>query len=340
MNLPKLTDFDFKGKRVLVRGDLDVPLKDGVVEDDTRIKESLPTIKYLLEEGAQVILLGHLGRPEGKVVEELSLKPVAEKIKELLSPQLQIVELTNCELGGFKGFGIGKNLTVLENLRFFPGEESNDPEFARKLASLGDFYVNEAFATSYRAHASIVGVPQLLPHAAGLHFASEVENLSRAIENPAKPLVVIIGGAKPETKLPMLEEFAKKADWVLVGGTLAKGNIEKKPQNVLSANLTNDGFDINEKSIEKFSGIIKTAGTIVWNGPMGKYEEEKWEVGTRKISQAIADSSAFKIVGGGDTIAALTKFNLIDKMGYVSTGGGAMLGFLAKGMLPGIEALK
>ncbi len=308
MKLPQLSDFNFQGKRVLVRGDLDVPLRDGAVTDDTRIRECLPTIKYLLEHGASVILMGHLDRPEGRVVEKLKMAPVQEKLTELLG---------------------SSNFTLRENLRFNPGEENNDPEFAKELASQGDFYVNEAFAASHRAHASVVGVPQLLPHCAGLHFVKEVENLSKVIENPQKPLVFVIGGAKPETKMPLVEEFKKKTDFVLVGGKLAASN-----------DLAKDGLDINSEAIQRFLEIIKTARTIVWNGPMGKYEDEKWQEGTRKIAVAIAQSPGFKVVGGGDTIAALTKFGLLVKMDYVSTGGGAMLEFLAKGTLPGIDALK
>lgn len=308
MNLPQLRDFDFKGKKVLVRGDLDVPLKNGVVIDDTRLRECLPTIKYLLDQQAKVILMGHLGRPDGKAVEELKMAPVRKRLTELLGTD---------------------NFTLLENLRFHPGEESNNPGFAKELASLGDFYVNEAFASSHRAHASIVGIPKLLPHCAGLHFQKEIENLSKAIDNPKKPLVFIIGGAKPETRLPLVEEFKKKADFVLVGGKLAE-----------KSDLTEDGLDINQGTVEKFKKIIMTAGTIVWNGPLGKVEDERWEVGTREIARAIAGCGGFKIVGGGDTIAALTKFGLIDKMDYVSTGGGAMLEFLAEGTLPGIEVLK
>ena len=193
-----------------------------------------------------------------------------------------------------------------------------------------------------------MGIPKFLPHAAGLHFASEVENLSKIIENPKKPLVFVIGGVKPETKLPMVVDFAKTADWVLVGGTLVQSSSRQRRDKVQSynlkckivyGNLTHGGFDIDEISIRKFSEIIKNAGTVVWNGPMGKYEGEKWETGTRKIAEAMASCLGFKVVGGGDTIAALTKFGLIDKMDYVSTGGGAMLEFLAKRTLPGIEAL-
>ena len=229
-------------------------------------------------------------------------------------------------------------------------------EFAKELASLGDFYVNEAFAASHRAHASIVGVPKLLPHCAGFHFASEVESLSKVLENPKRPFVFVIGGAKPETKLPMVAEFAKKANWVLVGGTLVQsakcppasdlqcraGKVQScnsRLKIIVCADLTSDGFDINTNSIKKFEEIIKNAGTVVWNGPMGKYEDEKFEAGTRKIAEAIAGFGGFGVVGGGDTIAALKKFGLLDKIDYVSTGGGAMLEFLAKGTLPGIKAL-
>lgn len=320
MKLPSLPDFDFQGKRVLVRCDLDVPLKNGVVEDDTRIRECLPTIEYLRQRGAKVILLGHLGRPRGRD-ETLSLAPVAQKLKELLNSKFEIQDL--------EVFQVSENLILLENLRFYSEEDNNDLEFSKELAKMGDFYVNEAFAASHREHTSIVGIPKLLPHAAGFHFAQEVKNLARAIENPPKPLVVIIGGAKPETKLPLVKEFKKRADTVLVGGKLAA-----------ASELTPDGLDINQETIEKFKKVIEGAGTIVLNGTMGKYEDLAAERGTKEIFGAVANSKAFKIAGGGDTIAALTKFQLLGKMDYVSTAGGAMLEFLAKGTLPGIEALK
>jgi len=309
MKLPALSDFNFSGKKVLVRCDF----------DGGRLKENLPTIRYLLKGGSkEVILMGHLGRPEGRVVEDLRLAPIEEKFRGLLD---------------------SKNIIFLENLRFDKREEENDEGFAKELAGMGDFYVNEAFASSHREHASIVGIPKFLPHCAGLRFASEVENLSKVLENPKKPLVFIIGGAKPETKLPLIAEFVRKADMVLVGGILPKFQ-NLKLKNVLFADLTEDGFDINSESISEFVEIIKKAGTVVWNGPMGKYEEPGGSEGTRRIGEAIANSDAFKVVGGGDTIAALKKFNLLDKMDYVSTGGGAMLEFLAKGSLPGITALK
>jgi len=277
----------------------------------------LPAVKYLLDNGAKkIILMGHLGRPEGRVVEDLKLAPVEKRFRELLD---------------------SKNIIFLENLRFDKREEENDAGFAKELAGLGDFYVNEAFASSHRQHASIVGIPKFLPHCAGFHFASEVENLSKILENPKRPLVFVIGGDKLETKLPLVVELAHFANSVLVGGALTQNmNIN----NVLFAKPTDDGFDISDDSIMKFGEIIKKAGTVVWNGPMGKFEDEKWEMGTRKIAEAIAGCGGFRVVGGGDTISALKKFNLIDKMDYVSTGGGAMLEFLAKGTLPGIEALE
>lgn len=351
-----------------MRGDLDVPLRqvqgEFSVEDDSRIRECLPSIKYLLDHAAKVILMGHSGRPEGQMVEGLKLAPMAEKIKQLFnsqfSPSAGPVPLWyragpvplwyraggfNFQLGGFSAYRISENLVLLENLRFYPGEENNDPQFAQALAVLGDLYVNEAFAASHREHASIVGVPKLLPHAAGFHFASEAEHLSKVLENPKRPLVLLVGGAKPETKLPLALEFAQKMDWVLIGGALAqsmkyKEQSDLKTKNILFASLTEDGFDIDGESIKKFSDIIKDAGTIIWNGPMGKYEEERWEAGTKRIAAEIAGCPAFKVVGGGDTIAALTKLNLIGKMDYVSTAGGAMLEYLLKGTLPGLEALK
>jgi len=339
INLPKLQDFNFKGKKTLVRLDLDIP-----AEDDFRLKAELPTIRFLSNQEAKMILMGHFGRPEGRVVEKLSLKPIALKIAKLLNLKFKIENLKNTfKIDDFLAFSLSEKLLFLENLRFYPGEEKNDLNFAQKLAKLGDFYVNEAFATSHREHASIVGIPKFLPHCAGFNFTKEVENLSKVLENPQKPVVFVIGGAKPETKLPLVTEFAKKTDWVLVGGllpTCSKFKIQSsKFKNIIWGELNKEGLDIDEKSIKKFKDIIKTAGTIVWNGPMGKFEEKKWEEGTRKVAEAIAQSSAFKVVGGGDTIAALNRFNLFSKIDFVSLGGGAMLEYLAKGNLPGIQAI-
>ncbi|MGB9637250.1 MAG: phosphoglycerate kinase [Microgenomates group bacterium] len=346
MRLPQLSDFSFQDRKVLVRSDFDVPLRQAqgklMVEDDSRILECLPTVEYLLEHNAkEIILMGHLGRPEGKVVGELSLKPVAEKLKELLNSKFKIQNSKfKCKIENFEAYLIDEKIILLENIRFDSREEGNDLGFAKELASLGDFYVNEAFAVSHREHASIVGIPKFLPHCAGLHFVREAESLSKVLENPKRPVVFVIGGAKPETKLPLIADFARIADTVLVGGTLCQmPNVKCQMSNVKCARLTKDGFDIDEESIKRFSEIIQRAGTVVWNGPMGKYEEPGESKGTRKVGEAIANSNALKIVGGGDTIAALNKFGLVDKMDWVSTGGGAMLEFLAKGILPGMKAL-
>lgn len=334
MSLPNLRDFDFRQKKVLVRCDLDVPLEKGKIRENSRIRECLLTVQYLLEKEAVVILAGHLGRPEGKETPELMMMPVAEEIARLLNQGF----VEKKEIGDFSGYKLGKNLFLLENLRFFQGEEANSPEFAEKLSSLADFYVNEAFGVSHRKHASIVGVPSRLPSMAGFFFEKEVENLSKSIKDPQRPVVFVIGGAKPETKLPFVYKFAEKADWVLVGGTLVRDRVRVE-NNIIFADLKESGLDITEESIKKFLEIIAKAKTIVWNGPLGKYEDEKWEAGTREIAEAVAQASAYKIVGGGDTIASLTKFKLIDKMDYVSTAGGAMLEYLAEGSLPGIKAL-
>ncbi len=333
MKLPDLRDFDLTGKKVLLRTDYDVPLRStqGKLEvgDDTRIQDSLPTINLLLSKKAKIIILAHLGRPEGKVVSDLSLKPVARKLQELL-PQV-----------GVKFQGDEGEIILLENLRFDQGEEnpstSSGQEFTKKLASLGDFFVNDAFACSHREHASIVGLPRLLPHAAGLDLLEEVGTLSKILENPKRPVVVILGGAK-EDKLETVGGLATWADYILVGGKLPQFQISN--EKIIIGTLSESGKDITLETIEKFTEIIKNAKTIVWSGPMGQYEKEKWAMGTKIIGEAVTDSSAFKIIGGGDTEAALTKFGLVDKIDYVSSGGGAMLEFLANGDLPGLKALR
>ena len=273
------------------------------------------------------------------MVSELSLEPVAEKLQELLSGVNVKFQISNVK------FQIENNeIILLENLRFDKGEEENDLEFAKKLALMGDFYVNNAFACSHREHASIVGLPGLLPHAAGLDLLEEVGTLSKILEDPKKPVVVILGGAK-EDKLETIGGLATWADYVLVGGKLPVF-IQQRTENIqhtekiLIADLDGSGKDINLETIEKFEEIIKKAGTIVWSGPMGQYEIKEYESGTKMIGEIVSESSGFKVIGGGDTEAALTKFGLIDKMSYVSSGGGAMLEFLANGDLPGLKALR
>jgi len=405
MILPKITDYQFQDKKVLVRADLDLVLTNGRVSDDSRLRALLPTLEHLLYQEAKVILIGHLGRPGGKVVKRLSLKPVAQRLKELLDDQSPI---TTCQLRNFQAFKISENLSLLENLRFYPGEEENDQNFARELACLGNFYINEAFAASHREQASIVGVAKLLPHAIGFNFDQEVENLSKIFKNPPKPIVFVIGGAKVETKLPVIANLFERVDIFLLGGVvantfmvvepnhpkiigqsvfdgqlldeakkiLAKGRGEKIefpglgkiwkikiPASVVIAQKETNNFsgieeveiggksgevfnqkkmivDIGFQAGELYGKIIKQAGTVIFAGPMGLIEKEAFSHGTKAVLEAMAKSSAYKVAGGGDTIAALNKFRLLSKMDFVSLGGGAMLEYLAKGSLPGIEALK
>ncbi len=315
--LSSVKDLILTNRTVLLRTNYDVPLKEGKVVDSSRIKESLSTINYLLEQKAKVIILSHLGRPEGKVVPELSLKPVEGILNQLLQ---------------------GNKVKLLENLRFDPREEKNEESLAKELASLGDFYINDAFAVSHRQHASIVGIPQFLPSAFGLDFLKEIEVLSKVREKPNRPVTVILGGVK-EDKLKMVDQLLSWADFILIGGKLPQLVEKTYPKKVIIAQLKAEGEDITLESVNKFKEIIGQSGTIIWAGPMGVFEKAESELGTRQMAQAIVESQAFKIVGGGDTGAALTKFNLEEKIDYLSSGGGAMFEFLAKGTLPGIEAI-
>jgi phosphoglycerate kinase len=348
MKLPDVRDFDLTGKKILLRTDYDVPLQktqnsklktqNWKVVDDARIRDSLETIKLLLAKQAKIIILSHLGRPKGKIVQELSLSLVTEKLKELL-PEANFQLISNDELEKLDG-----EIILLENLRFNPGEEANDSEFCQKIASLGDFYVNNAFACSHREHASIVGLPKLLPHAAGLDLLEEVSVLSSVRENPKRPVVFILGGVK-EDKLDSVGGLLGWVDKILIGGKLPEliqdtGNRIRDTGKIIIADLGKEGKDITLETIEKFIEIIKSAGTIIWSGPMGEYEIKDWEQGTKMIAQAVVESSGFKIIGGGDTEAALTKLQLVDRIDYVSSGGGAMLEFLAKGDLPGLKSLR
>ena len=327
-----LKEAELSGKRVLLRGDLDVPIKDGEVGEDYRIKALVPTLNYLLENRAQVLIIGHAGRPEGKLNPALSLKPIADWFSKELREKV----------GFFEDLRIGElenRASVLENLRFWEGEEENDPKFAQELAELGDLYVNDSFAASHRAHASIVGVPQHLPAYAGLRLAEEVKELGGVLENPERPLVFILGGAKTETKAPLVSNFAEVADSVLLGGLLMFDQSLRKITRAVFPVDAVETFDIGPETEKKFTEIVKNAKTVVWNGPMGKWEDDKYAAGTRAVAKSLAEHPGKTIVGGGDTIAALSAFGLLEKMGYVSMGGGAMLEFLAGKELPGLKAL-
>jgi len=417
--MKSIREANVTGKRVLVRCDLDVPIRLTAgsrqliaVVDDFRIRACLPTLEYLINEGAKVVICGHLGRPGGKVVPELRLDPVAEVLGRCFGePRLNLCRFHHSELGsesdgnrpilkqvqddggqvqslistrlvlglprtrfgdgesagilfqesenpareggdeavehgaegaqgGTKTSGVSPRFLLLENLRFHPGEKANDPEFAGELAGLADIYVNECFATSHRAHASIVGVPKLLPAYGGLRLEEEVETLSKVREDPVRPLVFVMGGAKTETKVPLVRKISKYADRILLGGRLMfEKSLENVPNVVFPVDDV-DGFDIGPETIELFKEILVEAGTVVWNGPLGKFESADYADGTKEIASFLTQISADIVVGGGDTVAALKQFGLRDKIGFVSTGGGAMLAFLAGEHLLGIEVLK
>lgn len=349
-NLKDIKGVEVKGKKVFLRADVDVPIANGKIADDTRLKAWLPTFEYLLTNGARVFIGGHMGRPKfqsPKENEEFSLKPVAEWLKNQLELHHELKELN---LQGLKAWEITEDVFLLENLRFYKEEEENDEEFSKKLASLGEIYVNDAFASSHRVHASIVGITKYLPSFAGLRLLKEVEELSLVLENPKRPLTVMIGGAKIETKLPLVKKMHSFADFVLVGGELSEQDkvllrvmheeVDKIKSILLVADLSESRKEITEYSTENFIQIINKSVTVVWNGPMGLVEEEEFAKETRKLARAIAHSSAYTIVGGGDTVAFLQKEKLLDKFSFVSTGGGAMLEFLSGEKLPGLTALE
>ena len=343
-NVPILSDAKIKGKRVLLRLDTDIPLYGNKVTDDFRLKVTCPTIEYLLHKGVgQIIILGKLGRPNG-YDKRFSLRPVAKRLEKLLEEKITLVKVPKVS----KVSEVPKEkIIMLENLRFDKGEEENDSKFVKKLASLGDLYVNESFADSHRKHASIVGVPREFKSKfkfMGFRFAQEIENLSKVLDNPKRPVVFIIGGAKSD-KADYIDELLNYGDWVLVGGLLpriVKSTLRNDGKICVSAaHLLPGGFDIDSASAINFAAITAAAGTIVWNGPLGKYEESKYMHGTEIVARAVgANSDAFRVIGGADTAACLKKIGILDKMNWVSTGGGAMLEFLATGTLPGIEALK
>lgn len=339
-----ISDAKVKGKRVFVRCDFDVPLKNGKIEDDSRLLSGVETIKFLLAEGATVIAAGHLGRPEGED-KKLSTEPVAK----WFTNKFLDTNSKEAELDDFKAFKLDDNFYVLENLRFDKREEDNDSEYAEKLSKLADIYVNEAFSVSHRKHASIVGITKFLPRFAGFHLAKEVKVLSKILNDPRRPLTIIIGGAKIETKLPLISNMHKFADYVLVGGEVAsqtKVLAEEEHKKIIGqkamllvADLTSDSFDITENSVENFGQVIERSRTIVWNGPMGFFEEGYTEA-SEKLTEFIIKTSAYKVVGGGDTISFLSSKKLLNNFDFVSVGGGAMLELLAGVKLPGLLALK
>lgn len=388
MMFKTLKDFDVKSKRVLVRCDLNVPLDtNGKIEDDFRIKQALPTIEYLIKNNAKIILMSHFGEPKGEKVDSLRLTSVQEKLTELLINSVK--KATDCIGRRTKKqtFKIKEGeVLLLENLRFHKEEEENNPEFGKELAQMGDIYINDAFGVSHRTHASIVEVPKHLPSGAGFLLEKEIKILSRVLEKPWRPLVVIVGGVKISSKIKVIKRFLEEADHLLIGGKIAntiltvKGFCVGKPwppeevaEEIEKFSLTSTRLhlpvdalvspdksgqlyiresapgkvrkdemllDIGPETIKIFSTIIRTAKMIIWSGPLGFFEEPLFEEGTKAIAQEVVrNHQAFKIIGGGDTIFALSKMGLIEKFDHVSTGGGAMLNFLSGEELPGLKAL-
>ncbi len=391
MNKKSIKDIELKGKRVFCRVDFNVPMQDGKISDDTRIKAALPTISYLTEQGAKVILASHLGRPKGQVVEELRLAPVAERLSELSGKDVQKAE----EAYGETVQSIIDNMQngeilLLENVRFYPGEEKNDQELAKSFAALADVYVNDAFGAAHRAHASTEGIAHHLPAVAGLLMEKELSVLGKALSNPERPFTAIIGGAKVKDKIGVIENLLEKVDHLIIGGglgytfikaqgheignslleedkiELAKSFIESAKEKgvklhlpidaVVTAEFSPDAetanvdidaipndkmaLDIGPKTSELFADVIKSSKLVIWNGPMGVFEFDKFANGTRTVAQALAEANdTYSIVGGGDSAAAAEKFGLAEKMSHISTGGGASLEFMEGKELPGVVAL-
>jgi phosphoglycerate kinase len=392
MALKTVKDVDLRNKRVLMRADFNVPLKGDQITDDTRIQAALPTIEHILkQDGAKLILMSHLGRPKGKKDPAFSLTPVAKRLSELLGKEVVMAE----ECIGEQVEKQSKELPaggvmLLENVRFHGEEKDNDPEFAKKLAALGDVYVNDAFGSAHRAHASTEGVAHILPACAGFLIEKEVNFFTPVLENPEQPMVAVIGGAKVSTKIAVLESLLPNCKTLIIGGGMAytflkaqgheignslledeyidtaKNLISKAKEKGVEIVLPEDhlvaaefdehatpesvdgvdippgkiGMDVGPKTLDLCKERIKNAKTVVWNGPMGVFEFDNFAVGTRVVAEAIADSQAMTVVGGGDSVAAANKFEVASKMSHVSTGGGASLEFLEGKKLPGIVALE
>ena len=382
MSVIKMTDLDLKGKRVFIRADLNVPVKDGKVTSDARIRATIPTLKLALEKGAKVMVTSHLGRPtEGEFKPEDSLQPVVDYLNEHLDVPVRLVRdyLNGVEVNAGE-------IVVLENVRVNKGEKKNDPELGKKYAALCDVFIMDAFGTAHRAQASTYGVAEFAPVAcAGPLLAAELDALGKALKEPARPMVAIVGGSKVSTKLEVLNSLSKIADQIIVGGGIANTFIaaaghnvgkslyeadlipvakelaastdipvpvdvrvgtefsETAPATEKSVTEVKDDesiFDIGDKSAAQLAEIIKNAKTVLWNGPVGVFEFPNFRKGTEVISHAIANSDAFSIAGGGDTLAAIDLFGIADKISYISTGGGAFLEFVEGKVLPAVEILE
>ena len=391
MNKKTVKDIDLKGKRVFVRCDFNVPMDENQnITDNTRIVAALPTIKYLLEQNCKIILASHLGRPKGEFKPEFSLLPVAKELSKLLNKEVIMAKDVIGEETIQKALNLKEGeIMLLENVRFHKEETENDPEFAKKLASMAEVFVNDAFGTAHRAHASTTGIADYLPAVSGFLIEKELKFLGNAVNNPERPFVAILGGAKVSDKIGVIDSLLEKVDTLMIGGgmaytffkaqgyevgnsicevdklDLAKSAMEKAKQKGVKLLLPVDtkvgkefkedteskivkwteipadweGFDIGPETIKMFTEELKTAKTVVWNGPLGLFEFDQFAIGTNAIAKALAELDATTIIGGGDSAAAVKKAGLEDKMTHISTGGGASLEFLEGKKLPGIECL-
>ncbi len=392
MEIRNIKEFDLGGKKIFLRVDFNVPLNEQKeITDDTRIRAALPTIKYFLERKCRIIFASHLGRPKGKVVESLRIAPVKEPLEKLLKRPVKLApdcvgpEVEKLSLGMKEG-----ELLLLENLRFHPEEEKNDDKFSEKLAKLADFYVNDAFGTAHRAHSSTVGITKYLPSAAGFLLEKEIKVLSKLLENPEKPFLLILGGAKVSDKVEVIKNLLDRVDTIILGGALSYTFVKAKNWDVGNSRVEYDkldlvkkileearkrrielhtpldhiiankisstsnymttergtiplgwmGVDIGPNAIEEYKECVQRAKTIFWNGPMGVFEIEPFARGTIEIAKAVGAANAYSVIGGGDSLAAVKKAGVGDKIDHLSTGGGASLEFLAGKVLPGIAALQ
>lgn len=391
MNKKSIKDMDVAGKRVFCRVDFNVPMQDGEITDDTRIRAALPTITYLSEQGAKVILASHMGRPKGQVKEELRLNAAARRLSELTGKKVAKTDEAYGEevKKAIDGMSDG-DILLLENVRFYPGEEKNDPELAKEFAALADLYVNDAFGAAHRAHASTEGIAQYLPAAAGFLMEKELEVLGKALSNPERPFTAIIGGAKVKDKIGVIDNLLEKVDNLIIGGGLAYTFIKAQGYEIGKSLLEADKIDLAKSFIKKaeekgvklympidavvaddfsekanikevdidsipsdwealdigpktralFADVIKSSKLVIWNGPMGVFELNAFANGTKQVAQALADAEGtYSVIGGGDSAAAVEKFDLADKMSHISTGGGASLEFMEGKELPGVVAL-
>lgn len=348
-----LNDFSFKDKKVIVRCDFNVPRsKEGAVLDLFRIEQTLPTIRRLASEGAKVILMSHLGRPEEELnfelrIKKFSLEPIIKELEKMLGVDVKF--LPDC-IGREVEMEVGKmnsgKIALLENLRFHSAEEENKDDFSQALARLGDIYINDAFGVCHRSHASVVGITKYLPSGAGLLLEKEIKVLKNVMKNPERPLISIIGGKKVETKVGLINNFSSMGEWVLVSGLIAKEiktkNIQFKNQDKIISPIDEifEGKDIGPETVRIFKEKIKPAKTIIWSGPLGMIEDKRFAHGTEELARAIIASSAFTIAGGGETAEFINQLGISSKFGHLSTGGGAMLAFLGGERMPGIEALR